>query len=312
LNLGDSGFIIFRNGNIWKASEFQRESNGSVQQIGVITNEGVLHPSIDGPEDGEVMNEYLEDGDIILLATDGLWDNLGIDAYEGSMSLFWSILHASESNDNLKKNTQKIKLKCQKHVQDILSSFLPPLSTPTTTTATSSFTTSPSSSPGKKLKTSNQTTPRQKSENRALFKRENKQKSSKGSSSDHGSSGESEGGGESSRSGVDWKGKVESSQKPELAKKLTECLYSAARAEMELITGKSDDLSLIVIVVEQTSTPAPAPTFTPPPIPPTTNNRHFGGSRNINNHQETTINNHQEKQNSLVSRRISQIRRGTM
>jgi len=72
LNLGDSGFLLLRQlegklGKILKTKEQQHKFNMPFQ-LGSYSD--------DRPEHGDVYREDLEKGDIIIVGTDGLWDNL--------------------------------------------------------------------------------------------------------------------------------------------------------------------------------------------------------------------------------------------
>ncbi|CAH0486869.1 unnamed protein product [Peronospora farinosa] len=78
-NLGDSGFVVIRNGQIIFRSKFQYYGRAPYQlakiplrfkQFGAIEN----HP--DDADSGEI---DVQDGDIVVLATDGVWDNFAPD-----------------------------------------------------------------------------------------------------------------------------------------------------------------------------------------------------------------------------------------
>ncbi|KAJ8508007.1 hypothetical protein ON010_g18912 [Phytophthora cinnamomi] len=78
-NLGDSGFVVIRNGEIIFRSRFQYYGRAPYQlakiplrfkQYGAIEN----HP--DDADSGEI---DVQDGDLVVLATDGVWDNFAPD-----------------------------------------------------------------------------------------------------------------------------------------------------------------------------------------------------------------------------------------
>ena len=73
-DIGDSGFLVIRDGNILiESSEHQHDFNYPYQLgIGL---DGLPHGE-DRPEDAEVYRMQLEQGDIIVMGTDGLLDNL--------------------------------------------------------------------------------------------------------------------------------------------------------------------------------------------------------------------------------------------
>jgi len=75
-NLGDSGYIIIRHGAVVAYSDFQRLDLAPMQlaiiperfeQIGAIQTD---------PADAECREHTVQHGDIIVLASDGLWDNI--------------------------------------------------------------------------------------------------------------------------------------------------------------------------------------------------------------------------------------------
>jgi len=73
-NMGDSGFIVIRNGEILIESVEQQHGFNYPYQLGIGEN-GEPHGK-DRPEDADVYRMQLEVGDIILMGTDGLFDNL--------------------------------------------------------------------------------------------------------------------------------------------------------------------------------------------------------------------------------------------
>lgn len=77
-NLGDSGFIIVRSNKIVHRSREQQHYFNSPFQIAILPN--MSEPTNlfnDSPEEAEVSSYQLREGDFIVIATDGLWDNLG-------------------------------------------------------------------------------------------------------------------------------------------------------------------------------------------------------------------------------------------
>uniref|UniRef100_A0A914X569 Protein phosphatase n=1 Tax=Plectus sambesii TaxID=2011161 RepID=A0A914X569_9BILA len=76
-NLGDSGFIVMRGGRIVYQSEEQTHYFNAPFQLALPPNisegDGFIG---DSPEMADMKSFDIEDGDIILLATDGLFDNL--------------------------------------------------------------------------------------------------------------------------------------------------------------------------------------------------------------------------------------------
>jgi protein phosphatase PTC7 len=76
-NLGDSGFLIYRQGKILHKSQEQTHYFNAPFQLTLLPesceNEGFI---TDGPESSDMQKVELESGDVVLLATDGLWDNV--------------------------------------------------------------------------------------------------------------------------------------------------------------------------------------------------------------------------------------------
>ena len=68
VNVGDSGFIIIREGQVVQSRQITIHSFNFPFQLG--------KGSPDQPEDGVVAGIKLKPEDIIVMATDGLWDNL--------------------------------------------------------------------------------------------------------------------------------------------------------------------------------------------------------------------------------------------
>ncbi|KAF8467769.1 phosphatase 2C-like domain-containing protein [Kalaharituber pfeilii] len=82
-NLGDSGFIILRHGKVQFTSSPQTHAFNTPYQLSVVPPE-VLDQSrmfggdflCDLPKDAQVTTHALENGDVVIFATDGVWDNL--------------------------------------------------------------------------------------------------------------------------------------------------------------------------------------------------------------------------------------------
>lgn len=89
-NLGDSGFCIIRDNKIIHRSQEQQHYFNSPYQIAILPNSNI--ELIDAPQEAPIQNDeslfndspesaisnsiQLDEGDFILVATDGLWDNL--------------------------------------------------------------------------------------------------------------------------------------------------------------------------------------------------------------------------------------------
>lgn len=82
-SLGDSGFLILRHGKVHYFSTPQTHAFNTPYQLSVVPPE-VLDQSrlfggdflCDLPKDAQVTSHNLENGDVVVFATDGVWDNL--------------------------------------------------------------------------------------------------------------------------------------------------------------------------------------------------------------------------------------------
>lgn len=75
-NLGDSGFAVYRNGKVLHRSTEQQHYFNTPYQLSLPPQPQSGSMLQDSPEVAEASSVQLKEGDVILLATDGLWDNL--------------------------------------------------------------------------------------------------------------------------------------------------------------------------------------------------------------------------------------------
>ncbi|KAK4681868.1 Protein phosphatase 2C 7 [Podospora pseudoanserina] len=82
-NLGDSGFILLRRGGVHASSEPQTHAFNTPYQLSVVPPSMLLRAAafggaqlMDQPRDAEVTRHGLRHGDVVVFASDGLWDNL--------------------------------------------------------------------------------------------------------------------------------------------------------------------------------------------------------------------------------------------
>ena len=77
-NLGDSGFLVIRDGKVVARSQEQQHYFNAPFQLSIIPP--ALRPQRrsweDKPEDSQLATTQLRHGDVIVLATDGLFDNV--------------------------------------------------------------------------------------------------------------------------------------------------------------------------------------------------------------------------------------------
>lgn len=75
-NIGDSGFVIVRHGKVVHKSEEQQHYFNTPYQLGIPPESCRSNVIADSPESADTSNFHVEDGDVILLATDGVFDNV--------------------------------------------------------------------------------------------------------------------------------------------------------------------------------------------------------------------------------------------
>lgn len=78
-NIGDSGFIVVREGQIIHRSEEQQHYFNTPFQLSLPPpgqNQNVLS---DSPESADTLSFPVQNGDVILAATDGVFDNVPVD-----------------------------------------------------------------------------------------------------------------------------------------------------------------------------------------------------------------------------------------
>lgn len=75
-NLGDSGFMVLRDKKIVYKSEEQQHAFNTPYQLAVPPSQCTHPVHCDAPEKATAAHLHLEKGDLILVATDGLFDNL--------------------------------------------------------------------------------------------------------------------------------------------------------------------------------------------------------------------------------------------
>ncbi|PUU82183.1 phosphatase 2C-like domain-containing protein [Tuber borchii] len=82
-NLGDSGFLIIRQGRVHYVSSPQTHAFNTPYQLAMIPKKLLVQskqygggPLSDQPSDASVSTHSLRNGDVVVFATDGVWDNL--------------------------------------------------------------------------------------------------------------------------------------------------------------------------------------------------------------------------------------------
>jgi protein phosphatase PTC7 len=75
-NIGDSGFMVVRNGEIIHKSEEQQHYFNTPFQLSLPPPGNANRVLSDAPESADSLSFPVENGDVILVATDGVFDNL--------------------------------------------------------------------------------------------------------------------------------------------------------------------------------------------------------------------------------------------
>jgi len=75
-NLGDSGYVVIRKGQVVAYSDFQRLELAPMQLAIIPERFASIGAIQTDPAAADVREHSVEDGDIIILASDGLWDNI--------------------------------------------------------------------------------------------------------------------------------------------------------------------------------------------------------------------------------------------
>ncbi len=76
-NIGDSGYIIIRDNKVVFTSNIHRDGNTSTKQLAVIPKRFSKLDCIKNNPDESIIDTFtVENNDIIIMATDGLWDNI--------------------------------------------------------------------------------------------------------------------------------------------------------------------------------------------------------------------------------------------
>merc|ERR1719234_2451460 len=75
-NIGDSGFLVFRGGRVVHRSHEQQHYFNTPFQLSLPPTELQSEVLADRPESADQYEFSVEDGDVILLATDGIFDNV--------------------------------------------------------------------------------------------------------------------------------------------------------------------------------------------------------------------------------------------
>lgn len=75
-NIGDSGFLVVRDGEVVHRSQEQQHYFNTPFQLSLPPSEMAADVLSDAPESADRYEFSVEDGDVILLATDGIFDNI--------------------------------------------------------------------------------------------------------------------------------------------------------------------------------------------------------------------------------------------
>lgn len=112
-NIGDSGFIVIRNGKVaYQTHELQHYFNAPYQ-LSVLPDEMKNDPIniMDSPNDAIIDQCTVEEGDVIVLGTDGLWDNIF------NEEIITKLASSIEKIDNIQKEIKQINEILYQHQQ---------------------------------------------------------------------------------------------------------------------------------------------------------------------------------------------------
>lgn len=107
-NLGDSGFLVIRDGDVVLRTPVQEHFFDCPYQLGAAPE---YVPETDYPEDSNQITHQLHDGDVIVMATDGLWDNVSVQDVVG-------IVQSYEGKDDIDGLTGALGSMAFTHSQD--------------------------------------------------------------------------------------------------------------------------------------------------------------------------------------------------
>uniref|UniRef100_A0A183IXM2 Protein phosphatase n=1 Tax=Soboliphyme baturini TaxID=241478 RepID=A0A183IXM2_9BILA len=85
-NIGDSGFVVVRNGTIVHRSSEQQHYFNAPFQLTLLPNQQQDVFFTDSPDSAETTSFQVQVGDLILVATDGLFDNISSQAIEEQLA----------------------------------------------------------------------------------------------------------------------------------------------------------------------------------------------------------------------------------
>jgi len=85
-NLGDSGFLLVRQGKIVHRSEEQQHYFNTPFQLSLTPNAESGGFLSDSPESAQTTSIHVQEGDLILVATDGLFDNMPLELIEKELA----------------------------------------------------------------------------------------------------------------------------------------------------------------------------------------------------------------------------------
>jgi len=120
-NLGDSGFMVIRGEEVVLFSEFQREDNVPRQLAMVPERFQHIRAIQSDPSEAEVLQVELMEGDIIICATDGLWDNIpcGTSWQVGLPSMIHSMVSQGMSMQDVAKTLVETAVKANIKPDDV-------------------------------------------------------------------------------------------------------------------------------------------------------------------------------------------------
>ncbi|KAL9112000.1 MAG: hypothetical protein Q9227_003620 [Pyrenula ochraceoflavens] len=107
-NLGDSGYLLLRTGRVHHYSNPQTHAFNTPYQLSVVPPQILARasvfgglPYLDTPSKADVSENTLQEGDVLILATDGVWDNLN------SQDLLQIVKHGMSESGGWEQNAHR-------------------------------------------------------------------------------------------------------------------------------------------------------------------------------------------------------------
>lgn len=98
-NIGDSGFLVIRDGKVVHRSREQQHYFNAPFQLSLPLNAESSGFLSDSPDSAETTSFVVREGDLIVVATDGLFDNMPTHLIENELNFFQKDLNNDDANE---------------------------------------------------------------------------------------------------------------------------------------------------------------------------------------------------------------------